>query len=514
MFELRCRVRFPDCYHLEQQLFKLRAFLALVFVLFSGNAFAQKPPDFSKADALIRSQVASGVPSIAIAVARHGKIIWQEAVGLANRTGNVPATIHTPYYLASVSKTITATALMMLVEDGKIDLDKPVNNYLGDAKLSSQMWNPSDATILRMATHTAGLTTYDRSCDMDNPNCDTDTNDLIRHYGVIVWQPGDHFDYSNADYGILGQVVAHTSREDFGTFLHEQVFMPLRMQDCFLDSDLQRMRTAAGSYDQSHPNQQMPRGRSTTPGASSMYCSVHDLALFGMFHLKDQLRGQILSNHAIDEMQKSLVATGDGGQYGFGWWIQEDLNGYRGVLAQGGTTAATAYLQLIPSEDIAAAMLWNSGTADGGKVIDEILAAMLPRYREALAHSSTSSVGPSPVAVKPIASMIGTWSGSIHTYKEDIPLVLSIDPSGSGSVKLGSDPAVHIAHFRFDRNMVKCEIPGPPGLGDTGPDPYGIDIKLYLHGAFLMGAARTQTLSQGGAQLFYSTKLQKQIAAQ
>jgi CubicO group peptidase (beta-lactamase class C family) len=517
MCELQGHISFSDYHQTGRPFFTLRVILTLIFVLLSANAFAQQTPNFSKADALIRSQVASGTPSIAIAVARHGTIIWQEAVGLANREGHVPATIHTPYYLASVSKTITATALMKLVDDGKIDFDKPVNDYLGDAKLSSQMWNPSEATILRMATHTAGLTTYDRSCNVYSPNCSTDTNDLIRRYGVIVWQPGDHFDYSNADYGILGQVVAHSSGVDFGDLLNEQVFMPLGMQECFLDSNLQRMRTAAARYDSSRPNEQMSRERSTTPGASSMYCSVHDLALFGMFHLKDHIRGQrqVLSDHSIEEMQKALVSTGDGEQYGLGWWIEEHMNGYRGVLAQGGTSDATAYLQLIPSEDIAVAMLWNSGTPDGSKVIDEVLAAMLPRYREALMHVSSPSISSPPVPVKPTESLIGTWSGSIHTYKEDLPLVLSIDPSGGGSVKLGSEPEVHVAYFRFGRNMVKCEVHGPPRLGDTGPDPYGIDIKLYLHGASLIGAARTGTLppSKDGTLLFYSTKLQKQIAA-
>jgi hypothetical protein len=169
----------------------------------------------------------------------------------------------------------------------------------------------------------------------------------------------------------------------------------------------------------------------------------------------------------------------------------------------------------LPSEDIAVAMLWNSGTPDGSKVIDEVLAAMLPRYREALMHVSSPSISSPPVPVKPTESLIGTWSGSIHTYKEDLPLVLSIDPSGGGSVKLGSEPEVHVAYFRFGRNMVKCEVHGPPRLGDTGPDPYGIDIKLYLHGASLIGAARTGTLppSKDGTLLFYSTKLQKQIAA-
>jgi CubicO group peptidase (beta-lactamase class C family) len=466
-------------------------------------------PDFSRVETLIRDQIASGTPSIAIAVAQHGKIIWEEAIGMANREGPVPATTRTPYYLASVSKTITATALMELVDGGKISLDKPVNDYLGSVELRSPMWDASEATILRMATHTAGLTTYDRSCKQDSQDCSTDTNDLIRRYGVIVWQPGDHFDYSNADYGILGQVVAHTSAQSLPEFLQQHLFMPLGMKDCFLDSNTPRMQKAAVRYDSSHPNVPMLRERSTTPGASSMYCSVHDLALFGMFHLKNHLTSQrqILADHSIDKMQKSLVPAGDGSQYGLGWWIQENLHGYRGVLAQGGTHDATAYLQLVPSEDIAVAMLWNSGTPNGGKVIDEILSAMLPHHRDISTHPS-----PTPVAVSSMQNnqqnrFIGRWSGSIQTYKGNLPLVLSINPSGDGSIKLGSESDFHIAHFQFDGEMVKCDIPGPHGLGDTGPDPYRIDIKLYLHDASLVGAARTRTYppSIDDTLLFYGS---------
>lgn len=498
---------------LMQKLTAKISFLALIVSLLPSSATAQDSPDFSKADALIRSYISSGVPSIAIAVTLHGKIIWEKAVGMANQSDRMPATTHTPYYLASVSKTMTATALMELIQEGKIDLDRPVNNYLGAAKLSSQAWNPEDATILKIATHTAGLATYDWNCLKDDPKCSTDTNELIRRYGVIVWKPGDHFDYSNADYGILGEVVAHSSRERLSEVMKKKVFLPLGMHDCFLDSSLLNMSTAAVRYDSSHPSVPMPTQRSTTPGASSMYCSVHDLALFGMFHLKDHvgIKRRPLSDRSIDEMQRPIVPVEDGGSYGFGWWVQNNLNGYHGVLAQGGTKDATAYLQLIPSEDISVAMLWNSGAPDGSKVIDEILATMLPRYRDALTHNSSSMVNALPVPAKAAKSFLGTWAGSIHTYRGDVPLTLVIDPSGSGSAKLGSEPEVHVSRFRFDGNVVKCELPGISGLGDTGPDPYSIDVKLYLHGDALVGAARTATRppSRDSSLLFYSAILRK-----
>ncbi|UWZ86972.1 alpha/beta fold hydrolase [Occallatibacter riparius] len=474
---------------------------------------APDEPSFSKVDALIRDYVGKGVPSIAIAVTQHGRIIWEEAVGLADRDERIAATVDTPYYLASVSKTITATALMKLVQDGKVSLDAPVNDYLGEAKLTSQTWNPADATIKRMATHTAGLTSYDRSCLLNDAECKTDAADLIQRYGVIVWRPGDQFDYSNADYGILGEVIAHSYRGNFAGAIQKSVFEPLRMNHCFLDNDLKKMRSAALRYDSSQSERSSPPQRSSTPGASAIYCSVRDLAQFGMFSLKDHLETQksILSDHSIDEMQKPLVDTDDGGSYGLGWWIQSDLNGYRGVLAQGGTRDATAYLQLIPSQDISVAMLWNTGTSDGSEVMEQVLAALRPPAQDTASHTSASEVPSQSSSTKPLQPVIGTWVGLVHTYKGDVPLTIVIDPSGGGSAQLGPEPVVHIPHFRFAGNAVKCSLSGFPGLGDTGPDPYDIDFKLYAVGEALVGAARTQTRppSEDTSQLFYSVRLQR-----
>ena len=87
------------------------------------------------ADEIEKILVEEGIPSIAVAVAIGGNIVWVEGFGWADREARRPATAHTPYSLASISKPMTATGLMVLVERGEIDLDAPVNDYLGDAKL-------------------------------------------------------------------------------------------------------------------------------------------------------------------------------------------------------------------------------------------------------------------------------------------------------------------------------------------------------------------------------------------
>ena len=96
-------------------------------------------------------------PSIAVAVARNGRIIWEEGFGFADIERRTPATPTTLYSMASISKPITATGVMKLVEQGKIDLDRPANDYLGSAKISGVAGQASDATVRRVMAHSAGL---------------------------------------------------------------------------------------------------------------------------------------------------------------------------------------------------------------------------------------------------------------------------------------------------------------------------------------------------------------------
>jgi len=142
-----------------------------------------------------------GLPSMAVAVARDGRIIWEEAWGTANIEKQVPATPQTMYSLASTTKPITATALMILVERGLVDLDKPANLYLGEGKLSGI--RPEEATVRRLLRHTAGLPLHWNLIFADETYRRLEMDETIRRYGVLVAPPGEGFSYSNLGYGVL-----------------------------------------------------------------------------------------------------------------------------------------------------------------------------------------------------------------------------------------------------------------------------------------------------------------------
>jgi CubicO group peptidase (beta-lactamase class C family) len=289
---------------------------------------------------------------------------------------------------------------MKLQERGALKLDDAVNRYLGKAKLWSLTWNAAEATVRQVATHTAGLTTYDQACFPDTPECDTSYDTMIRRYGVIFWKPGIRFDYSNLGYGVLSAVVEHVSGKRFENFLHDELFEPLAMHECAAEAS----DDIAIAYDE-HGNATLPHVE-VAQGASSACCSADSLLKFAMFNLKDRLPGQrnpVISDAGIDAMHDQTVATDAPGQhYGLGWWIDDYKNGYRVVYDAGGTADSKALLYTIPSEDIAVVVLANAPALDSDKVVDRILAALLPKYALAFqAPEGTGSV--SSPAVTPAA---------------------------------------------------------------------------------------------------------------
>ena len=125
--------------------------LALV-LLFPAIGVAQPihaPGSFEAAPALI-SQVLTEAkaPGLAVAVSRHGRVVWEQGFGWADKEAHVPATAHTLFGMASVTKSFTGTELAILASEGRIDLDRPLNRYLGASPISSPEWNADEATAV------------------------------------------------------------------------------------------------------------------------------------------------------------------------------------------------------------------------------------------------------------------------------------------------------------------------------------------------------------------------------
>ncbi|GHO84718.1 serine hydrolase domain-containing protein [Dictyobacter formicarum] len=176
-----------------------------------------------------RGLVERSIPSLTVAVAQGSTILWEEGFGWADRERRIPATPHTMYSLASISKPTTATGLMILKERGLLDLDRPINEYLGDSKLQAHVGSAEEATVHRVTNHTSGLPLHYQFFYQDEPYLPPSMDETIRRYGHQVNAPGEHYQYSNLGYGILGEVIARLSGKSYADFLRQEVFLPLGM---------------------------------------------------------------------------------------------------------------------------------------------------------------------------------------------------------------------------------------------------------------------------------------------
>ncbi|MGA8908908.1 MAG: serine hydrolase domain-containing protein [Acidobacteriaceae bacterium] len=453
-------------------------------------------------DRAIRERVNPGtVPSIALSVVRHGKVLFESGYGLADREKRVPATPNTPYYVASVTKAFTGTSLIILEAEHKIDLDLPVNGYLQSAKLRSPMWNVSEATVRRVADHTAGLTTYDRSCLVGDVDCQVSTEVAIERYGVVFWPPGERFDYSNLGYGVLGQVISNVSGQSFSEFLEDHIFGPLEMKNCHL-SETGDIRTgSAANYDDSRALRS-PLRVSDTPAASSARCSAHDLAIFGSFVLGEPVRGQkeVLSKGRLRELLYTDSASA-GHRYSFGW-EENTVEGHVGVVVQGGTEDSSAAIQLIPDAGLSIAVVSNGSTRAPLEIANAIVAKLLPP------KGGSSSTTNNTVRKEPRSEqMFGRWTGTVQTWKGSIPLVISIS---SNSIQAGVGQNAVLSPCQkpdVGNAQVYCVMRGDLKTPDVPAPPYNIELELHFRQGILFGAA---TAVSDRVELPYWVKLTRE----
>ena len=429
--------------------------VCLIFTAFALEAQSSRALDFVEARRLIREDVAKDVDlAIAVAVVRDGAIVWEEGFGRADRANGRATTPRTPFALASLAKTFEATLAVALQQQGRLDLDRPVNDYLRTTSVSSPVFDVRGATIRRFLNHTAGLSTFNIWCDAAQPSCRMPSADeTIRQYGVIAQDPGKYFDYSNLGYIVAGEAMARAVGRPLRDLLRDEVFRPLGMADASLGLD-----------------------SADTRG----FASAHDLALFAAFHMKAHRRDQraILSDAAIDSMQSPIPS----GEYALGWWTEANRHGYRSVLAQGGNNLAQAWLRILPSEGVAVALLANRGGCRCEAISDAALATLLPRYAEGIAARQTqTALAPAAAAAVSLDStIVGTWAGRVRMAERDTPIELTFAADGRVQARVGtrSDVAVGTARVSAVSGRLIVRVPGDL----EAPSPAGLNrvIRFYF----------------------------------
>jgi len=447
------------------------------------------------------------VPSITVAVAKDGVTVWEEGFGWADKENRVPADEHTLYSLASITKPITATGLMILKEQGKLDLDKPVNDYLGDTKIKAWVGDQKDATVRRVANHSSGLPLHCQFFYEDEPYSPPAFEETLRRYGNIVAVPGERYRYCNLGYGVLDYIISRISGKSYPDFIRENVFLPLGMTGAYVNTGEEHGGQHAVRYE--IDGQPIPFYDFDHRGASAVYSSAHELLRFGMFHLKNHLQDQktILTDENIDEMQRPTMKIKDNAGYGIGWEISKQA-GFTVVSHDGAMGGVATQLVLVPSENLAVVVLCNSRQyALTSLIVKEILSVMLPSYKTRAKEENNEE----PTEFKPSLELIGKWSGLVHTYKEDISLSLAIEDSGDIYVKLGDQLTTPLDNTRFQDGYIKGSFSSDICTEDSNRLPYNLHIGLKPRNKVLNGSVISISLpgKRPGNALSYWAELRK-----
>lgn len=419
----------------------IRWFFLVVF-LTAQLASAKGHHDFGEVERSAAQAVEKGiVPSLAIAVAKDGKIVYEHAFGHADVGAHVPATTHTAYSLASATKPITATALMVLHERKGISLSAPVETYLPALRFIDAAGNAAQVNLLQLLGHTSGLGTYAR-IDYGDAIAHADSlDDEFRRYGVLVNAPGRVSEYSNLGYGLIGEVIERKARRSLAEFVEQAVFRPLGMKDSFIDSPSHRTISVAVRYDAA--SVRLPALHNNTPGAGNAYASVHDLIRFGMFHLDPgTVAHPPLTRKGVARMQANANPRafqhyyGDA-YYGLGWYVRPDDGGHRVLWHEGGMPGASTIIKMLPEQGIVAVVLGNRTDANDltRSLADQLIGVVLPDYRPAPLNPVVSYV---PYAGQP--EFLGRWIGTITVDGIKLSCTLALDSDGNGKIRY-FDPA-------------------------------------------------------------------------
>jgi len=441
-----------------------------------------------------------GLPSMAAAVARNGKIVWEEAWGLADIEKQIPATPQTMYSLASTTKPMTATALMILVERGLVDLDKPANLYLGEGKLTGI--KPEEATVRRLLRHTAGLPLHWNLIFADEVYERPDMDETIRRYGVIVAPPGEEFSYSNLGYGVLERIIERVSKKSYAEFLKEEVFTPLGMTRSAVQLEPGPEAETARRYTQQ--GKPFPFFDFDHRGASAVWASAHDLLRFGMFHLGDDLpdRKPILSAASVAAMRRETSPGDPESGYSLGW-SSFRLKGIHFVSHSGGMFGVGARLTLLPEQDTVCVVLTNASTGMQGTDLWDIewaiLKAVVPDFPEAPERPAPP---PPPAAFAPPDALVGIWEGRVRAGGIDLPAKLTVEKEGSVKLELdGRETAAltvptPLGRLRFRDGVLLAPFLAELKTPDTARAPHILLLGAKLRGDRLGGALSAVAMNQ------------------
>ena len=325
----------------------------------AGVVRADKVDDYLKSEMALRR-----IPGLSVAVVRDGKVVKAKGYGLASVELSVPATAETIYPIGSLSKQFTATAVLLLVQDGKgADWTTQSGKYLADLP---QTWQT--ITVRELLNQTSGIPEWVPDPDKDPLLKAYPLAEIVRHAAEkpLAFPPGTSYAYSNTNYNLLAGIIEKVSGKPYGDFLQERLFKPLDMSATGTYTTHRRpSKSRSAGYDRSQgivynnvifydPSYHRRGGRAAVHGGRP-----------GEVGRGRGRRGKVLPVSVMSQAwTPPSLPYGAKTDYGMGW-IRQTVNGHRIVWHNGAIPGAMAFLGRFPDDHLTIVILSNLFPLDG-----------------------------------------------------------------------------------------------------------------------------------------------------
>jgi serine beta-lactamase-like protein LACTB len=352
-------------------------------------AEAQTPARYARSIEFARTLIAalmeeSGTPGMSVAVGINGEIVWAEGFGYADVEQKVPVWEETKFRIGSVSKPLTAAAVGLLVERGKLDLDAPIQRYV--PTFPTKRW---PITTRQVAGHLSGIRHYRGDETLSAVRYPTVADGLaIFQDDTLLFEPGDRFSYSSYGWNLISAVVERASGQEFLSYMQQNVFDRIGMRHTVADHTDSIVPHRTRFYERNEDGRVLnaPYVDNSYKWAGGGFLSTpSDLVRFGFAHFgEDLLQSETIAQLWTPQHTNAGESTG----YGIGWTVAVE----GGVVVRaghgGGSVGGTAGFETRPPQRAAIAILGNLSQAPtGGLVVALITEAFLDP--ETLASTGT-----------------------------------------------------------------------------------------------------------------------------
>ncbi|MSR03810.1 MAG: serine hydrolase [Gemmatimonadetes bacterium] len=421
-----------------------------------------------------------GVPSISIALVRGDSIVWKAAFGYANVRTKTPATPETIYSTGSTFKSATATGLLQLLEQKKLDLDAPVNQYLGNIQVQDRLQSDKPVTTRHILSHWSGLNAGAVTKPLWGRELPKALEQMVSGL-YSIRAPEAKWEYNNFAFGLAGLLLENISGTEYEKYLIENILKPLGVatpHPVYPSAEMVELMAlpynAGGATGKPVPVAQV---HFDVYPAGDIYLTAEDMARFLAMHLNG---GTFRGKRIISEASAKLAHEPPyGGTYGFGWSVRKESSGHTIISHSGGIPGQSSYMMGDVDAKVGVYYMSNSGAP--------------PAIGEAALKLLRGEEYVPPVAVERKAITVDpkVLDRYVGTYNLGVGISLVVTREGAGLVlrQHGSDapmallPETATTFFVRGQELIVTFVAGPTGA---------IDKLVVGSGASALEAKRSQ----------------------